>query len=483
MQSECPVSLEKGLVLSFEVRANPTKGDGHWRTHNASEVLVGQLMPATGGLIPGFHTVPGANELVVHVGAMNLDAHRKVVPDEDVALVVSNRPLAGIPGDGDGIEIPIDEGQVLAGMERYMFGLFPQLHSVGITFEVVGFDEDAQDALIAEHIELLRGMDMAGQAASLDSLYRQFKATRQTLVWIIERGLFSTGTPMSPVILTSIIEMVQSRKSPEEKVQGAEAVQATVDWMLERNLLRANTALPMKVLPDLFAACPVWFLAAGEEEMGAGRAQVNSDDPRIQPATKFFCGQFPKSTPWWDTYQMFNRRMRPIETYEGDQIPMHVLRLIPQAREVFDYVVIATPYHDIAGRDWKDLSWVRSLDPYLIGFKKGLPFFFVLARWTDGGIFPGHIELVADTLNFLREKKDSLTGFNSVSQPYWGQPGNPGACAQRLGDRLVKNVDDLLRAAAMGHLFEWLRGEWKLPEASLASNVPAPTGPTGVAAP
>lgn len=479
-QTESPAKLEVGLVLSFEVVPNPEKGDNHWRAFNVSEVLVGELMPVSGTLVPGFRTVPGANALVIRPGAMSLSALRKPVSPEDAQLALSNHPLQGIPGDEDAIEIPEDEEQIRQGMVRYLFGLFPQLQSVGITYEVTGYDEEAQDSLITEHLVALREMEMEAQAKELEALYAQFKATRQTLVWIVEQGLLSSGTPISPVILSSIVKLVQSGDTAAAKVEATESVQKCVEWMLERNLLRANTALPMEVLPDMFMACPVWFMDLEGSSRTAAQRSMSDNDPKTSRETQFFCKVFPGSLPWHHTFQMFNRRTRPLTQYRGDQIPMHVLRLIPQASEVFDHVVVMTPYLDIAGNEWRDAEWQRSIDPYLVGFKKDLPFFFILARWTDSGIFPGHTEMVADTLAFLRANKDGLDGFKGDGQPYWGFPGNLRSTTSNLDSKLKRNVDDLLRAAQMGHLFEWLRGEWTLPEHAVASNTPVRGGPTGV---
>ena len=129
-----------------------------------------------------------------------------------------------------------------------------------------------------------------------------------------------------------------------------------------------------------------------------------------------------------------------------------------KAVELFDYVVIATPYHDEAGKDWEDLDWLRSIDPYVLGFKKGIPYFFVLARFSDAGTFPLFNELVADTIEFLRARKDRLAGFDQVDRPYWYTPGKAESfCVSQLGSVLQGRVDELLAAFEAGNLFDWLR--------------------------
>ena len=115
-----------------------------------------------------------------------------------------------------------------------------------------------------------------------------------------------------------------------------------------------------------------------------------------------------------------------------------------------------TPYLDIAGADWQDMKWLRSIDPYVVGFKKGSPVFFVLARFSDTGVFPLLHELVADTMSFLQTNADKLNGFNAVSNPYWyGRNGSHDP----LGDLLIKRVHEMLAAYEQGRLFDWLRNE------------------------
>jgi len=155
-----------------------------------------------------------------------------------------------------------------------------------------------------------------------------------------------------------------------------------------------------------------------------------------------------------------NRRVRTLKQYKGEVIPPNVARRMRKAVELFDYVVIATPYHDQAGMDWQDLQWLRAIDPYILGFKKGIPFFFILARFSDTGTFPLFNELIADTIEFLRVRKEKLDGFNLVNNPYWcnveklDMMGIP-----YFGNYLMQHVGQLLAAFEAGNLFDWLRGE------------------------
>ena len=152
--------------------------------------------------------------------------------------------------------------------------------------------------------------------------------------------------------------------------------------------------------------------------------------------------------------------------YHGDKVPPFVARRLRKAVEAFDYVVIATPYHQEAGKDWQDIAWLEMIDPYVFGFKKGIPFFFVLARFSDSGTFPLYPEMVADTVEFLKANISKLHGFNRVSSPYWHQFGttNKYGYAQH-GTYLQRHTDALIQHFEKGDLFDWLRGEAKSDDA------------------
>jgi hypothetical protein len=139
------------------------------------------------------------------------------------------------------------------------------------------------------------------------------------------------------------------------------------------------------------------------------------------------------------------------------------------ASEHFDYVVVATPYHDAAGIEWQNLRWERSIDPYLLGFKKGVPFFFILGRFSGTGTFPLFNELVGDTIEFLKKNKDKLSGFDGIERQ-WNIVGSNLVNTKNTstgishGTALFKRVNYLLKAFEQGILFDWLRGEAELAE-------------------
>jgi hypothetical protein len=74
-------------------------------------------------------------------------------------------------------------------------------------------------------------------------------------------------------------------------------------------------------------------------------------------------------------------------------------------------------------------------------------------------------ELVADTIEFLRTRKERLQGFNQITRPYWcSVPRNRDYSqgswvGDNFGNHLKKHVEQLLVAFETGTLFDWLRGD------------------------
>jgi hypothetical protein len=242
-----------------------------------------------------------------------------------------------------------------------------------------------------------------------------------------------------------------------KEVERFRSFRGALKFMVEENLVRRDTIIPIEYLPDFFMAVPVWFHYTN----GALAELIENDwanhDPHINSATKYFCNLFPNQR-WMDTFLMFNRRLRTLRMYKGDIIPPHVLRRIREAAKLFDHVVIMTPYLDVAGKDWQDAAWIRSIDPYVVGFKQGVPYFFVLARFSDSGTFPLFEKLLADTTEFLRVHKNDLRGFDRASFPYWMNPIEEKPYEGKLGVHLIEHVNMLLTAFGQGKLFDWLRG-------------------------
>ena len=193
-------------------------------------------------------------------------------------------------------------------------------------------------------------------------------------------------------------------------------------------------------------------------------------------STRYFCDQVPNQR-WADTFQMFNQRVRPLQDYRGDLIPPHVMECMRLLAPYFDHLIVMTPYHDVAGAEWQDVAWMRSIDPYVVGFIEGVPHMFVVARFSDSGVFPLYHELLGGTIEFLRRNLGALRNFNNYkTTPYWYGPAtqwfrgnekdppghlynkkNPGE--KKLGDYLTHHTQQMISAFDEGALFDWLKGD------------------------
>lgn len=100
--------------------------------------------------------------------------------------------------------------------------------------------------------------------------------------------------------------------------------------------------------------------------------------------------------------------------------------------------------------------------------QEGVPFFFILARFSDSGTFPLFTEMVADTTAYLRSNVQNLKGFNVAENPYWHLANSNDNCYENLpdeskppglGDYLIGVVHKALEAFDAGQLFDWMRGK------------------------
>lgn len=439
-QDDCDQRLRVGLTVTFDAVPNRKKGAGNYRAIGAVEHIVEvEVLPDDDPVILHLSTLPvppsaARESALAHPIPPNLWAARmKPVDAATVQKVADSAPLTDRPRDEQGVANP-DDPRVVEGLKMFLAYEFPQMGGLELGYEVVGVDDAEFDRKATEAVKSARALGMEAQAIHVEEEVKRFRGTRKVL-----------------------------------------------DYMRRQRLLRPNTFLPMRYLPDLFAACPVWFHALSQNEEREWLQNTTGQDVSttfVHPRTQFFCDLFPGNVRWAHVYQMYNGRVRPLTRYKGDIIPLPIVRLIAEAKTLFDSVVIATPYHDLAGTDWDEIRWVRSVDPYVLGFQNGCSHFFVLGRFSDSGIFPLHAELVADTIAFLRQNIRKLEGFNRIENPRWhlfgkvmrkdGTLEDPGANPWSsnlvngftLGNHLIACTKELLRAFDAGKLFDWLRGEW-----------------------
>lgn len=404
--------LKVGDSVTFEVLPDRKRGDGALRAVRAIRYVEAELLPA-GEPIPGFSLAVrdhSAQDTALVKFRHPLHAMMKDVPEATVATVVENRPMPRISRSHE----RLPEDQELLFTEWTLRQIFPMLGSFGMSYRVDEINDAEFERCFEAELERHRTLGLQQQVGVMEDQVKNFKQVR-----------------------------------------------AALRMMWEEHVIRPDTVIPIKYLPDLFMACPVWFHWTANPE--SALRSHSSGDPNFAAPT--FWKLFPNDH-WVDTFSLFNYRFRPLAIYRGEIIPPAATRRMDLARHLFDHVVIATPYHDVAASEWEAFAWQRALDPYVIGFKEGLPFFMVLARFSDSGTFPLFHELVGDTIEFLKSWQPRIEavlqreGDRSMS---WAAPDRTqyawNISGYDMGKRLRGRLAELAKAFESGKLFDWLRGE------------------------
>ncbi|MEK7093192.1 MAG: hypothetical protein AAB927_01790 [Patescibacteria group bacterium] len=401
-QDDCDSALRQGLSISFELVPDEHRGGDALRAVDVVEVVVGELV-LVGENAGASRELTDPRSLYVPPTPAQRGLMKPISP-EAIHQVLVNRPMPSVPRTGG--EQSGNTAELVNQLMRRIFPQFVALDAGGVEMADEKFDE-----IIKEALEDHKSLGLLAQAGMMKQQAKAYKGLRTLL------------------------------KSHED-------------------LLRPETLIPMQYLPDLFMAVPVWYFWADEVARKDIAALGSESDPRVHSYLTDICDLVPSSR-WIDTFLMFNRRIRTLADYEGDVIPPKVIARMRKMAPLFDHMVIMTPYHDVAGTDWEDFDWMRNLDPYVVGFLKGVPLMLVIGRFSDSGTFPLYSELVADTIAFLRAKIMMLRGFNRVDSPYWYRPGKPLFYfdGKQTGNKLVQHTKELLAAFDAGNLFPWLRGE------------------------
>jgi hypothetical protein len=419
----CPMVLPVGARVQFDMlNPNPEKGENRFRTESAT-VLDEQLVTQTGTI----STAMALSRLSQARTAYHNAA--KLVDAELVEKAAGNKPFEAMLYRA-GAEYHDGAAPIAEIAANFLAGQYAGLGTMGATFGInpEEFDQAAEDREVESAIRFYSEQGMDGQVKSIRQQYDQFKGVRKIFTMMHQRGILSM-----------------------------------------------QSVIPMTNLPDLLVAAPVWFIDAKTDDL-PDNSQAN--DPHPDAAVKFFC-TLGKTQRFANLYQMYNRRTRPINTFSGrDLMPPAIGAILQEARKVFDFVVIATPYHDIASTEWNDPNWQRLLDPFLFGFSKDLPFMFLLGRWSGTGLFPLVCDMVADTMAHVALNTKTLQKFSSNA--YWfdvSQKQYEDSCLHNIGTELVDSLDShplvrfaiaMTKAFEEGHLFAFLRGE--NPPVELASN-------------
>ena len=404
--------LEVGTVIKFKMVPDPTR-DNCYRAMEAHTPDVSLVRSAPKTIFPV--SVRTGKPSLWHIKGKKIDL-------EEIIKAAANKPFKGLvrpANEAEAIAMANHLNLAEAAM-RYLYILFPTMddQDYDVSWDVINMDEghDREEAeRMSGHVESLRSDNMEEAAEDLKSEYQDFCDVRATFRYLHSQQL---------ILPQSILDV-------------------------------------KKYLPTIFAAAPVWFVRTPEDIKYPSN---DEDDPRVSHFVEHIC-HIIGTEQFGHMFQMFNRRDRGFHQYKGDQIKPYIYKLIQQIMKdsadhsLFDYLVIATPYHNVASQEWANPSWQALNDPYLLGFKKNLPeVFFVLGRWSDTGIFPAVHEMIADTIAFLRENKGKLSNFNN---PYWWTPDSPsGSLPSGCGrEVLIPFADELIRHFENGTLFPFLRGE------------------------
>jgi len=401
-----PVEMKVGEIVKFDELHTDPRRPGKFRTENATLIKNALVL------------AEDSNNSVAPYDLMRRSAYHKsakAIDLEQVEKALENQPFADVVlrkiqgGEQDNLV------EQAVNFLRENFAMLAQLDiSCSITDQI---DLNAEKQTIREGQAVYREQGLDGMVASLASEYESFYGVRECF-----------------------------------KV------------MHQNNILSAESIIPIYYLPDLLVTAPVWFI----DSKDILQDNEDADDPKPDHAIKFFCNQVNTKEFAW-LYQIYNRRTRPLSAFSGrDIMPLKIVKVLEKAKKVFDYVVVATPYHDIASREWTDPEWLRNIDPFLIGFKKELPFMFLLGRWSGTGLFPLMCDMIADTIGHLRINKAKLRNFESNSYWHMGMSVHSDVGVLQPGGSENNTVlevfaDALIAAFEKGKLFEFLRGETLVP--------------------
>lgn len=466
---DCGDALRAGETYEFALIPDDTRGEGTYRAVAVRHIPQNQQLQPTKNASVALAKVMGG------MRPMRLAYHEKhgarAIAPELTELVVRNEPFRELLVPTQKVHTRCrGRDHVSALGSEYLRAKFPHIVvNCGIPNNIALFDsrtEEGSRAVMAKIVNDHRELGADQQADFLEAELERYLLAVKLLQWVVESDIIQEGQPIGPETIAGIIALIETDvpEAPENVIARANETRQVLGFLASSGLLNPYSVLPMKYLPEIFMACPVFFFVHPNNK--AALDDWKKPDPRVSPAVAYLCNRFPNNQRWADLVQLFNRRERPMALYtRGEAIPPAILDTIRTAKAFFDCIIIATPYHDIAGREWGDLAWVRSLDPYVLGFKNELPCFFVLGRYSDGGIFPLFHELVAETMEFLREHRVKIRNFNDVANPYWlsvvTQSQNRfydgGA-----GDDLTQLTIELERAYNQGILFDWIRQEKEL---------------------
>jgi len=409
----CPVpknsTYQIGDLVEFENLSEDQQRVGKFRTENI--LMINEGSPSK----------KICNALALGKSDNPYHLLKKVISDGDLEQALKNKPLAELVGQ---IAWMLDANRgykpenVVKMANDYIKRTFITLSSLEVGYNI---DANVDEGKEAEMIEKVRAdyndNGLSGQSTSLKEEYRQFVRVRKAF-----------------------------------------------NLMHQHNLLHPTSIIDVKHLPELTYAFPVWYVYAKDQFSD----QTNERNPFYDHVIEYFSNVVDSREFAW-FYQMYNRRTRPMHLFAGkDIMPPALVNTMKEAKKIFDFIAIMTPYHDVASTEWSRTDWPRNIDPVMIGFLNGLPQMFVLGRWSGTGVFPLLIDCIADTSLHLRTNKQLLKKIPDQSYWYKGidHEGQDSSCiyqdrTEGAQTNLEKFADRLLLTYDEGLLFEFLRGELK----------------------
>jgi hypothetical protein len=373
--------------------------------------------------------LPSRREALTQISKPVTGVHRraKLIPPDTIAQALSNEPFEDYPRlvyaserireEGGGAKDRFDNSSRQA-MEGFLRRTFNSLTFIpNISFDIWNVSEQKERKAMDEAIESYHAASMRGQVRPLEDSYIGLQALRKVF-----------------------------RNASRE------------------NGFSIETIVSSRYLPELLVAAPVWFV---EPRIVDRSKQEGSNSPIV----RYFCDLGP-SDRFAYLFQIYNHVPCFFEELKGNEImPLPIAQVVAQVRGLFDYLVIATPYHDLGSREWRDERWIRNIDPFLFGFLKQVPeFMFFIGRWSGAGLFPLICDMIGDTIEHIRKNRNLLVNFRS---PIWYREDNDGLWGRTRGPRLrpseeyivgsdhtlVAFANKVLQQFGKGNLFSWLRGE------------------------
>jgi hypothetical protein len=397
-----PQVFEIGQYVEFDSLNSDPKRPGKFRTESARVV--------EGGLV----TIEPNSKAVAIADLMKRHPYHQMAKNinpDDVAQAIANQPLKALFETFEGMKADdLAPDNIARVAKEFLEETFAALTPLGVSHNIDGdVDQEKEEEKINEAIKLFQDNGMHGQINSVRSEYEQFKGVRDAFTLMRTSGLLSM-----------------------------------------------DSVIPMSCLPEMLVAAPVWYVHAKQ----GLQSRTSMQNPSPDYVTRFFC-DLGQSKSFSHLYQMYNLRNRPLGNFSGrDIMSPAIMKILAKAKETFDFIVIMTPYHDLASTEWANAKWNRNVDPFLIGFMKGIPYMFLLARWSGNGLLPLFADMVADTINHLRLNKDKLKKIPGAYDWYMGDGSIKTLDGRndRGNDILEPFADQVIEAFEDGNLFDFLAG-------------------------